>query len=501
MTRFVLISGCILALCIVSPHSVNAADVVKIVVDTGKPAGAMHLDRLGLNVNYLVDDDANRPEGAVPLAKAIQSTGAKFLRYPGGNKSDSYLWSVPPYDKPRPTPALSGDWDWPAMDKNLMHEDRKRYKTDPLDFDEFMALCKATKAEPVVVICYDALHQTADEHHDTISRERLLETAVAWVRYCKEKNYRVRWWEIGNETYFSVSAEAYAKDLVLFSRAMKAVDPDILIGANGPTGTNSQGDIEKKNNCKTPWWKSVLETASSDIDFLSVHDYPCWKWMDFNAYARKKPDFAGCINQVEKAIRQWAAPEDRKRLRIAMTETNAADWFGHPEQKGWPHDNTLGHALVLFDLLGDYAARDDVAMTLVWNTRWIHNERETPELWDAFSPANTLNPTGRAMAIWAEHGLPNRLSVDSPKALKVYATSDQDGKRLSLFVINRETRDANASLQLKGSAIETLKRYQWTGEKPTDATPEWRKVDPLHLTDGFADLHLPPNSLTVLTGE
>jgi alpha-L-arabinofuranosidase len=50
---------------------------------------------LGINTDFFVDDDANRPSSR-KLDEALAEMGVKYLRYPGGEKSDGYLWSVAP---------------------------------------------------------------------------------------------------------------------------------------------------------------------------------------------------------------------------------------------------------------------------------------------------------------------------------------------------------------------------------------------------------------------
>ena len=48
-----------------------------------------------------------------------------------------------------------------------------------------------------------------------------------------------------------------------------------------------------------------------------------------------------------RAIEQHAAPGHRDRITLAVTETNAIDW-----SQACGNNNGLGHALVLFDMLG-----------------------------------------------------------------------------------------------------------------------------------------------------
>src|SRR5690242_3403620 len=59
---------------------------------------------LGINTDFFVDDDANRSPQRT-LDQGLSQMGVKYLRYPGGEKSDGYLWSVPPYDRSQPTLA------------------------------------------------------------------------------------------------------------------------------------------------------------------------------------------------------------------------------------------------------------------------------------------------------------------------------------------------------------------------------------------------------------
>jgi hypothetical protein len=94
--------------------SVNAASLLQ----SGTANGA----RLGINTNYWWDDQANRTAGARTLSTALTDMGVKYWRYPGGEKSDGYLWSLYPFTSPNPKLARTNTlgWeqqgDWPAND-------------------------------------------------------------------------------------------------------------------------------------------------------------------------------------------------------------------------------------------------------------------------------------------------------------------------------------------------------------------------------------------------
>jgi len=147
------------------------------------------------------------------------------------------------------------------------------YVAPNTDFDRFMAMAKSVGAQPILIANYGS--GTAQE-------------AADWVKYANvDKGYGVKYWEIGNEVpgnghygsaweidqHADKSPAAYANNLVAYSKAMKAVDPTVKIGAvlttpggwpDGITGSGDQAD----------WNHTVLSIAANSIDFVIVHWYP-----------------------------------------------------------------------------------------------------------------------------------------------------------------------------------------------------------------------------------
>ena len=133
---------------------------------------------VGLNLNYIRDADVNRSHGSRPLDTALKDMGARWLRYPGGEKSDFVLWAKPPYTKPAPV-SLKWYADFPGT---------------RMDFDDYMAHCRASHAEPYLVVGYDTEARTGR------TKAQWLENAVSWVRYANvTRHYGVKYWEVGNE--------------------------------------------------------------------------------------------------------------------------------------------------------------------------------------------------------------------------------------------------------------------------------------------------------------
>jgi len=465
---------------------------------TGDPAKTRRL--VGINLNYLLDDDANRP-GARPLAEALRAMGAGALRYPGGAKSDVTFWSTPPYAGPHPGLARRGPQEWPSNDARVFDPGKGSYVTDPLDFDEFMALCRAASAEPVLVAAHDATFRPPTPGGVIPEREDLLAAAVAWVRYANlEKKYGVKYFEIGNESYLDTydggcRAEDYARDLVLFSRAMKAVDPSIQIGANGPVLRDAVGAYDEKAGSFAPWWKTVFEIAGKDIDFVSVHEYPCLQWYGYDYY-RTNPVRMDGVAQIDAAARDFGPPGLAGRLRYMLTEINSADWYGHPRNDGWKHENSLGHALVLLDMLWQGVSDPRVDTVQIWATRWMENA-VGPELWDALDAANRPLPTGTALSLLAGRMGDGPVAVNGPGDVPVFATVDRRAGRLSVFCLNKDTA-REVELSVAGLADARAGRLVWRGKGPDDLSPVLAPGGDVRFSKGKARVRLPAVSLTVL---
>jgi len=446
---------------------------------------------IGINVDYLVDDDANRLSDARPLEAALREMGVRSLRFPGGDKSDNHLWSVPPFDRPRPTLACGPR---KGRERPLQSPDGE-WNVRLLDFDEFMGMCRRLEAEPTLVVCYDALHAP----ECAVTKQQLLDTAVGWVEYANvRKKYGVKYWEIGNEGYIddAVDVHDYARDLVEFALAMKQVDPSIKIGANGPP--RAEGGGRHGPTSDIPWWEVVFETAAEHIDVGVVHVYSCWKWGSYEAYRDHSPGYPEAHHDavsVLEAAQRWGPPGFADRLRVTVTELNAADW----SEDGWPKVNDLGHGLVAFDIFGTLLEIEQLDMAQLWNTRWVSHPADTPSLWDAVDDLNQLQPTGRALAIWSQFLRETMVAASEPKRMRTFASCSEDRKKLSVFLINKDDSQRDVTVAITGGPESgSARRWVWQGEGPGDFEPTWSGPKAAAVQDGAVKISLPSDSLTVL---
>ncbi len=443
-------------------------------IDPKTRIAAVSRQSVGLNTNYLMDGATNTLDGIAAL-----NVGA--LRYPGGEKSDSYLWSVPPFTQSQPSLSRTGPNEWPSGDRTLVNADGS-FVRPPLDFDQFMAIAQSRSAEPVLVVDFDSMFKPAEPGGTAPTPQDLLDSAVAWVRYASAHNYNVRYWELGNESYQgsfngSPSAQQYAEQAVVFAQAMKAADPSIKIGVNG--GNDA-------------WWSTILPITSPYVDFLVVHNYPAYDWASYSAYSSKTTLMAD-VDRANLAIARFAQASDRSRLKIAITEYNALSWGG------WGDANDIGHALVAFDILGQQLQYPQVMFSLFWNTRWISNDAGV-KVFDALTPDNTVTPVGQSLALFSNYMHDSMVKASSNSTLRTFASYNTKTGALTVWVLNKKTSSQSASIKLSNykASSKTVKQTVFRGTSSGDTQPTLKTLSSLSLSSNAVSLNAPAVSITIL---
>ncbi|MFM9628614.1 MULTISPECIES: cellulose-binding protein [Streptomyces] len=271
--------------------SADAAATVGISVDAGTSLGTVPSSGVGLNTG--VGDDRM---GDAKVTSLMKAAGFRQLRYPGGSGADDFHWKTHTMG--------NGGWIVPNT-----------------DFDSFMATAKKVGAQPILTANYGS--GTPQE-------------AADWVKYANvDKGYGVKYWEIGNEVYGNghysngkgwetdnhadKSPKEYGKNLVAYSKAMKAVDPKVKIGAVLTT-PGFWPDAEKAPGDSADWNNTVLSIAGSSIDFVIVHWYPGGTTTAdlLNTPSR----IAGVTSSLRSLIAKYTGSHAAS-VEIAVTETDA----------------------------------------------------------------------------------------------------------------------------------------------------------------------------------
>ncbi|MBQ1058908.1 cellulose binding domain-containing protein [Micromonospora sp. C32] len=268
------------------PVAADPTDAVTVTVNTR--AGLATVPATALGVNHAIWDSQL---GSAETSDLLKAAGVKMLRYPGGSYADIYHWET--------------------------HTAPGGYVAPNTDFDTFMAGARRVGAEPMIIANYGT--GTPAE-------------AAAWVRYANvTKGYGAKWWTVGNENYGNghygsaweaddhpdKSASQYARLVIEYADAMKAVDPTVKVGAvltmpgNWPDGITAGSD-------PGPWNQTVLSLAGPKIDFVDVHWYPGGNAADSLARTNHLPDAAWLLRQQ---IARYAGP-GADRIGISFTELN-----------------------------------------------------------------------------------------------------------------------------------------------------------------------------------
>ncbi|HUJ31035.1 MAG TPA: alpha-L-arabinofuranosidase C-terminal domain-containing protein [Candidatus Acidoferrum sp.] len=386
--------------------------------------------------SLLSDSDGFRKD----VLEAARGLHISVLRWPGGNFSSGYNWK----DGIGPKDSRPRRWDtaWQAEESN-------RFGTD-----EFVAYCRKVGAEPY--ICINMGTGT-------------MQDAADWVEYCngtmntawanlRRKNghaepYNVKYWGLGNEIYGSwqaghKTATEYAELALEFAKMMRWIDPDIKLIACG--GNNSE------------WDRQLLERVGEVADYISLHHY------GGNLDTAKEMDDA---SHLERQVRILEAVitstpirgEKKEPVKIAADEWNI--WFRSWFKRGENHK-----------LEEIYNLRDALWVGTALNIFHRHCNAvklaNLAQLVNVIAPIMTnekslvLQTTYFPLQLYAEHCQSIALDAlvrsatfpNMPEApyLDVSATTDQEGEKLTLAVVNRHpTDDITAEIVTEGLKIGT----------------------------------------------
>jgi len=435
---------------------------------------------VGINVNYFMDDDKYlKPSRRT--ADALKAMGVRYLRYPGGNKSDLYLFSVPPYEKSQPTLSRTGKG---AEDYDRVVKDYREYKFDVLDFDEFIQMCREINAEPLIVVAADEYLVKYPEGCTWTNREGLIKNAVEWVRYANiKKGYNVKYWMIGNECWHknneNSSAEIYARDVVDFSIAMKAVDPSIYIIPNG-------NSVE--------FFKDVVTIAAGHIDYLCLSNYPVWNYTaGYVSYRDTLKDLTGPVKRALTALDKYATKEDKKKLKLLVVEYGPFDWANK-----WPMINDMGHNLCNFEMTGDQLKVPEIELSCFWNTRWIENDTIENSVFDALDKNGNFNANGLGLMIWGNYLGQKMVSTTGTLHTRSFASYSPDENLLYIYLLNKNQVPAHVRPVIDGYSVDRIEMCgQLTGNGPDDVDPVWNDHVILKKED-LRNIELPGTSITAL---
>ena len=320
-------------------------------INLNATAGLVNRNILGVNqLGYMNKSDHNtsgkmhsydrgygiwNPDENCPtkeLVELILKAGIRVSRYPGGCETHYFNW------------------------KKVIGDPKTRQR---FGFPEFMRLCEETKTIPIITLA--DYYGTAKEAAELVEylnapNDGKSEWAAQRAADGHPAPYNVVYFECGNETYHGnhrsgdqrrvMSSKEYTQRYLEFSKAMKAVDPNIKLGAVFHHGL---------------WNKVLLEGAGKEIDFFSPHIY--MGVSDPNISREKFWEIMlGGINQVPFLLKKYndeiIENNEKREIPLAITEFNCGL---NPIERF-----SLGGALIVAEMLRYFLYDQSVFMANFW---------------------------------------------------------------------------------------------------------------------------------------
>ncbi len=340
------------------------------------------------------------------LLDAIAGLRPPVIRWPGGCYASAYRWKDgigPQHQRKSYSIEIWDDRD-----------------TNSFGTDEFLAMCRKLGAEPLLVVNIGTpqwRHEGTDEDY--------LQDVLDWIEYCNgpadstwgkvraanghPEPYRVKFWEIDNETW-GMGAAAYADAVRRIAPRMKKADPSIKLAACGSAGYGDKGH-------GLEWNREIVARCAGLIDYLSIHHYE-----NPDRFAQGPRDYEAFFRKTGEVIRKSKNPN----LKIDVSEWNA-------QSTDWRTGLYAGGLLNGFERTGDVLEIGGPALFLrhvsakAWDNAFVNFDHRT------WFPA----PNYVVMKLWRDHYAPERVELAGDAGpLNAVATRSADGRTLVVKAVN-----------------------------------------------------------------
>ena len=487
------------------------AETLRFELDVASRAPGTPVNRriLGSNVQWVDGgDDMLGPDdrldpAMLQLARALAPT---VLRFPGGAQSDAYHWErgVGPM-------AARGQGE---------HVNARRQQPMRMGTREFLELCEATGAAPLVTL--NLASGTPEE-------------AARWLRATNVERMtssvtgrplpRVAWWELGNEPYLTqerpdlaLAPQEFAHRANRFVAALRAIEPGAAIGLpltmdrrNGLPVTHVPG-----------FTAQVLAGITERIDFASVHDAympaggrdagaAALYWGAMAATRTVQADMAA----MARVLHDW---RPSAKLPLAVTEYAAMFTLGQGATDDWIAAPVAG--LYAADALRLFASSPDVLLATQWSLsgNWrfgaIHSRRFARPVYTAMAwmsealRGELVAPAAMRSDTVATAGVGQAAAVAALPLVEALVTREAGGAAETwrvAFVQKDPRRAALGRVSFGGLAtggVKSARLSTWSAPDVFDAGDDralFRREDAALAPGATLAVRLPPASLALLT--
>ncbi|MGL4944106.1 MAG: alpha-L-arabinofuranosidase C-terminal domain-containing protein [Thermoguttaceae bacterium] len=359
----------------------------------------------------------------------LKELDAPVYRWPGGNFVSGYDWRDGIGDRDRRPPRKNPAW------TGVEHND--------FGVNEFMQFCRLLKTQP-----YIAVNTGAGGVENAVAELQYVNGAATTPmgklrsEHGFPKPYNVIWWGIGNEMYGDwqighIPVGDYIKKHNEFVDAFRREDSRVHVIGVGAVGK---------------WDEAFLPGAAEHLDSLSEHFYTQER-KDVAEHTRLAVNEIKRISDAHRRYRETMPELKGRDIRIAMDEWNY--WYG-------PH---------VFGELGTrYFVKDGLGIAA-----GLHEFARQSDLYMMANYAQTVNvigciKTNKTAAQFETTGLVLKLyrhqfgtiplattlkTEDAAIPLDVQAALTEDGKRLTVGVVNSLAHDVTFTLDVTGVPLSS----------------------------------------------
>jgi alpha-L-arabinofuranosidase len=485
---------------------------------TGTGVGAFHVGAASL----MPADNIEGFRGEV--IEALKQLHSGVYRFPGGNFVSAHEWRNAVGDIDMRPPIY--DPVWHAVQPN------------DVGTDEFLTLCRLLDVEPYITVNAGFGDEWSARELVEYTNGAVTTPMGKWrAANGHPKPYNVKFWGIGNEPWGdyqmgAMSIEQFELKHVLFAKAMRKVDPSIILIAGGAmpdvmTGANQSKRIGGKfvpDYLSTADWSGHMLAHCLDyIDMLSEHFYSSSN-MHTDLKLEKK------VNIGPQSLIEWErAPATQVRVKyehyqeylklIPALEAKpvpiAIDEWAYMDRDSPPgsYKTAPAYAWAFHEMFRHSDIFQMGAFTFA--TAMINEDRTRA----------VLSPTGLLFKMYREHfgTIPVEVSGDSPQPkpifpaggdqpavnpgsdtypLDVSAALSDDHKTLTFAVLNPSDSQQSLNLTINGTKVasqghlwrmapDKLTAVNIVGQKPEV------EVQGQELTSVPDTMSLPPFSISI----
>lgn len=375
----------------------------------------------------------------VRIADWMKAAKVRIIRWPGGTAVSNYHWN-----------DLNGiSFDTDTWDPN--YDDGYMPESDYMDLDEFIAYCRTVGAEPMVGININS-GKKYNRKQDSLDEARAL------IQYCKENNYDVQYWYIGNESFTcGFGASLYAQYIDEYAMVLKSVNPDITIVGDWSFGPEDMGRYDQA---------MTIVRESEHLDILEMHEKWGSGWglsSDFGVTFAEWQSESGLYDGKYREYMVRFHEDVRamgKDVRLGMNEWGLGNTQATEFQNG----------LIVADNLIEMA-RGDVATACYWNLNMgAMATMILQKIWtNGYATLDRIGYIGNVFKLFAPAGGQIILDLESETSgIFGFAVKSKTEQSVELYVLNKLDEDRNLEINIRGLSGSEYSCVKQTYKQPGD---------------------------------